>query len=237
MTIRKWICFLMIFLGTPISIWIGKYVFADRMYYVISTMILFGAMLAFAIRYEMLRPRLREIMLVVVLVVIATAGRAIFFMLPHFKPVAAIVIISGAALQAETGFLIGAMTAFVSNFFYGQGPWTPWQMLAFGMLGFFSGIFFSGKRNELKHNKMVLSVFGGVVTLFIYGMIMDTATAIMVMEKPAWRMILPYYVSGFWFNVIHAVSTIIFLLALGEPMFKRLDRIKRRYGMLCRTDI
>lgn len=63
-------------------------------------------------------------------------------MLPQFKPVAAIVIISGVAFGGETGFLVGAITAFVSNFFFGQGPWTPWQMFSFGIIGFLAGIMF-----------------------------------------------------------------------------------------------
>lgn len=230
--IKSAFCLLPILLGVPISIFVGITFFQDRMYYAIAMLILMCSFGAFVMRVELRRPKLREIMLVVVLVGIATAGRAIFFMVPNFKPVAAIVIISGIALNAETGFLIGAMTAFVSNFFYGQGPWTPWQMFAFGMLGFLAGAVFRGKRNEWKENRWILCGFGGMVTLLVYGLIMDTSAAIMASNPVNKNILFAYYVSGFWFNLIHAVSTIVFLLVLGKPMFRRLDRIKRRYGML-----
>jgi hypothetical protein len=80
--------------------------------------------------------------IIAVLCGIAVAGRAAFFMLPQFKPVVAIVIIAGASLGAESGFIVGALSGFVSNFIFGQGPWTPWQMFAFGMIGFIAGLLF-----------------------------------------------------------------------------------------------
>ena len=64
-------------------------------------------------------------------------------MTPQVKPCAAIIIITGIALGKKAGFLTGAMTAFVSNFFMGQGPWTPWQMVAFGLLGYIFGTAYS----------------------------------------------------------------------------------------------
>jgi uncharacterized membrane protein len=124
------------------------------------------------------------------------------------------------------------MAAFVSNFFFGQGPWTPWQMLSFGLLGLSAGLFFSGRRAHLKNNPIILAAFGGVVTLVLYGLLMDTASALMYMEKPTKSALLALYVSGFPFNLIHAASTVIFLLLLGRPMLRKLERIKRRYGMM-----
>lgn len=68
-------------------------------------------------------------------------------MLPQFKPCVAIIIITGIMLGKQSGFfLCGALTAFVSDFFFGQGPWTPWQMFAFGIIGFISAIVFSKKK-------------------------------------------------------------------------------------------
>ena len=94
-------------------------------------------MLPFFFLFENRRPQARELVVIAVLCAIGVAGRAAFFMVPQFKPVAAVVILAGVCFGAESGFLVGAMTAFVSNFFFGQGPWTPWQMFAFGLDRFF----------------------------------------------------------------------------------------------------
>lgn len=87
------------------------------------------------------------------LIAVATAGRAAFFMLPNFKPVLAIVIISGAALGKESGFLVGAMSAFVSNFLFGQGPWTPWQMIAMAVVGYLAGLIFHRCPDKFQENR------------------------------------------------------------------------------------
>ena len=92
-------------------------------------------MLPFFLVFENRRPQAREVVVIAVMAALAVAGRAAFFMLPQFKPTAAIVIIAGVGLGAEAGFLTGALAGFVSNFFFGQGPWTPWQMFAFGIPG------------------------------------------------------------------------------------------------------
>ena len=75
--------------------------------------------------------------------------------MPQFKPVVALVIIAGVCFGGETGFLVGAVTGFVSNFFFGQGPWTPWQMFALGIVGFIGGILF--KKGFLRKDVLYIS--------------------------------------------------------------------------------
>ena len=123
-------------LAVPLTIYIGLFYLGDRKYYFTSLMIILESMLPFLFLFEKRRPKARELVVVGVLCAMAVAGRSAFFMLPQFKPVLAIVIVSGVCFGAETGFLVGAVAAFVSNMFFGQGPWTPWQMFAFGMIGF-----------------------------------------------------------------------------------------------------
>ena len=117
---------------------------------------------------------------------IAVAGRTAFFMLPQFKPVVAIVIISGVAFGGEAGFLVGAVTGLVSNMFFGQGPWTPWQMFVFGIIGFLAGVLF--RKGFLRRNPISLSIFGGLATFFIYGGIMNPASVLMLQAKPVKEM-------------------------------------------------
>ncbi|MEG2639139.1 MAG: hypothetical protein RR992_06475, partial [Clostridiales bacterium] len=109
----------------PATIAFGMLFLEDRRYYVISLLIIFETMIPFFMVFENRKPQARELILIAVIAAIAVAGRAAFFMVPQFKPVVAIVIIAGVCLGAETGFLVGALTALVSNFFVGQGPFTP----------------------------------------------------------------------------------------------------------------
>ena len=121
--------------------WIDR-VFGPRKYYLISLVIVLYALLPFFMAFEGRKPEVRELVVLATMIALATAGRAAFFMTPSFKPIIAIVIISAIAFGAEAGFLVGSMTMLVSNFLFGQGPWTPWQMFAMGFIGFLSGILY-----------------------------------------------------------------------------------------------
>ena len=131
-----------VLLTIPLTVLAGIYFLEDRKYYFISLLIIFEIMVPFCMMFESGKPRARELVLISVLCAITVSGRAAFFMIPQFKPVAALVIVAGICFGGETGFLVGAVSGFVSNFFFGQGPWTPWQMLSMGMIGFVSGMLF-----------------------------------------------------------------------------------------------
>lgn len=187
-------------------------------------------MLPFAFVFEKRTPKARELMLIAVLAAIAVAGRAAFFMLPQFKPVVAIVIITGVSLGAEAGFLVGALTGFVSNFFFGQGPWTPWQMFCFGIIGFLAGILF--KNGKLKSSKPSLCLYGGLSTFFIYGGIINIGSLLMFTADFSWKALVATYISGFWFDIVHAIATVFFLYMISQPMIEKIDRIKVKYGLI-----
>jgi energy-coupling factor transport system substrate-specific component len=220
----------MILIMIPATIFFGMYFLDDRKYYVVSLVIICLTMVPFFMVFEDRKPQARELILIAVLIAIAVAGRAAFFMLPQFKPVVAIVIISGVCLGGEVGFLVGAMTGFISNFFFGQGPWTPWQMFCFGIIGFLAGVLF--QKGLLKKNRLQLCIFGGLAAFFIYGGIIDIWTILMFTPDPAWETAALVYGTGFWFNLIHAVATVIFLFFLANPMIEKLERIKIKYGLV-----
>jgi len=142
----------------------------------------------------------------------------------------ALVIIAGVCFGGETGFLVGAVTGFVSNFFFGQGPWTPWQMFAFGIIGFVAGILF--KKGFLRKTKASLCIFGAVTTFVIYGGIMNPASVIMWQDKITMGMIMSAYLTGIPFDLIHALSTAFFLWFISEPMIDKFERIKVKYGLI-----
>lgn len=227
---RTLVSAILILIIIPATILFGVFVLEDRKYYFISMLIILYTMLPFFMVFEGRKPQARELVLIAVIVAIAVAGRGAFFMIPQFKPVVAIVIIAGVALGAETGFLVGALTGFVSNFFFGQGPWTVWQMFCFGIIGFIAGILF--QKGLLKENKASLCTFGGLATFFIYGGIINIGSVLMGTSDFNIHTLVAAYMTAIWFDLIHAFSTVFFLYVIGKPMLEKLERVKIKYGLI-----
>ena len=221
---------ILILMTIPLTIYIGIFYLGDRRYYFISLMIILQTILPFMLAFESRKPRTAEIVIISVLSALGVAGRCAFSMLPQFKPVLAIIIISGICFGAESGFLVGSITAFASNMFLGQGPWTPWQMFAMGIIGFIAGVLFG--KGFLRKTKGSLCIFGGLSTVLVYGGIMNPASVIMYQPNPTWDMILSSYALGLPYDIILAISTVVFLWFTAEPMIEKLDRIKVKYGIL-----
>lgn len=234
---RTWLAVAVILLAVPLVIFFGIYFLGERSNVFIGLCIVCLAMLPFMMVFESRKPQARELLIIAVMAGIAVVGRMAFFMLPQFKPTTAIVIIAGMGLGPEAGFLTGAVSGLVSNFFFGQGPWTPWQMFAFGIIGFLAGLLFHKNKwlNLLNKNVklVIVCLYGGIATLCIYGFIMDFSGILtMTANGITWEALLAKVVSGFLFNLIHASSTVITLLFLSQPMEKKLNRIKKKYGIL-----
>ncbi|MGM9978956.1 MAG: ECF transporter S component [Clostridium sp.] len=221
---------LLILIVIPLTILFGIFFLNDRKYYVISLLIIIYTMIPFFMVFENRKPKVRELIIIAVLSAIGVAGRGAFFMLPQFKPVVAIVIISGVCFGGEVGFLVGAMTGFVSNFFFGQGPWTPWQMFCFGIIGFLAGVLF--QKGKLKKKKIPLCIFGGLSTFFIYGGIINIGSLLMFSSKFTIKGLIATYISGIPFDLVHSIATVFFLFILSQPMIEKLDRIKIKYGFI-----
>jgi len=220
----------MIFLTIPLTIYLGMILFDQRRFYFISMLVIFQTMLPFALVFESRKPQARELVVIAVLCAIAVAGRAAFFMLPQFKPVIALVIIAGVAFGGEAGFLVGAMSMLVSNILFSQGPWTPWQMFAAGIIGFLAGVLF--RKGLLRRTALSLSVFGGFATFVIYGGIMNPYALLIMQPNPTWQMLIVYYLQGIPMDIVHAVATVTFILVISKPMLEKLDRIKAKYGLV-----
>ena len=216
-------------IAIPLTIALGYFYFGDRRYYLISLLIMAETMLPFFLGFEHRKPQARELILIAVLCAIGVAGRAAFFMLPNFKPVTALVIVSAVALGGETGFLVGALTMLLSNMYFQQGPWTPYQMFAMGIIGLLAGVLF--RKGLLRRDRLSLSVFGFLATLLVYGGIMNPAAMLMYQPTPSRSLLLAYYIQGLPVDLVHAVSTFLFLWLLSGPMLEKLDRIKTKYGL------
>ena len=167
-----------------------------------------------------------------VMISLAVVGRLVLFMVPQFKPCAAIVIITGIMLGKQAGFLSGVMTAFISDMFFGMGPWTLWQMIGFGLIGLISAIIFNQERIEKMGGfaKLILCTYGFLITFLLYGLLMDTATVFMVTDKPKLSTFIATYSAGIVFNMIHGISTFIFLYLMANPLSKKIKRVLVKYG-------
>ena len=218
------------FLAIPLTLWLGLKLGGGRKYLVTSVLIVVETMIPFFVAFEGRKPQARELVILSVLSALAIGGRAVFFALPGFKPVAALVILSGVAFGSEAGFLVGAVTMLVSNVLFGQGPWTPWQMFAMGVLGLLAGILF--RKGLLNRDRLSLSVYGGLSIFVIYGAILNPTSVWMYQAKPTLKMILATCVAGLPADAVHAMSTVFFLWFLSEPMLEKLDRVKVKFGLI-----
>lgn len=217
----------------PITIWVGITKLNDRKYYFISMLILLEAIIPFFFLYEKRKPKARELVTVATMCALAVAGRAAFFMLPNFNAATAMVIISGVAFGAETGFIVGAVTMLTSNFIFGQGPWTPWQMFAMGVLGYLAGVIYRRRSVRKKiFSKLSLCIFGGISCIVVYGGIMNPASVLMYYNDVSLHMIAAAYITGFPFDVVHGTGTVLFLWFAARPFLEKLDRIRTKYGIL-----
>ena len=214
----------------PLCIFLGMKFIHERPYYYISIAIILLSIIPFIVMFEGRKPQARELVTIAVLCTIGVIGKIAFYMIPQFKPTVAIIIISAMALGSQRGFLIGVITAFVSNIFLGQGPWTPWQMFACGLIGFISGFMY--KKEALPKTTVPICIFGFLITLLIYGGIMNPAALIMANDTISMSTLAAYYISGIPYDIIHAASTVIFLIVLAKPMLTKLDRVKKKYGLL-----
>lgn len=185
----------------------------------------------FFFSYEKKKPQAREVVTLAVMSAIAVASRAAFIMVPFFKPMTGIVMIAGMAFGPGAGFLVGAVSAFVSNFIFGQGPWTPWQMFAYAAAGLVAGWLY--KHDVIHESKKILTSFMGLATVvLIVGPILDTCSVFTMGNVITLEYAISIYGSGLIPNLIHGAATFLTLLLLGKPMMEKLNRMKVKYGMM-----
>lgn len=196
-------------------------------YYLIAASILVLSMLPLFISFEKGKHTARELALISSLIAIAVVGRAVFYLIPQVKPIAAVVIVSGACLGAKRGYVVGVFSMFISNFIFGQGIWTPFQMVALGAVGLVSGLILSDKARRLP-----LALVGFVLTFVLYALLVDLSSVLMMTSTYTPQSVLAIYLAGLPFNLAFAGSTAIFLFLFGEPFIRKINRITKKYGII-----
>lgn len=187
----------------------------------------------FFANYEHSRPALRQIMPTLVLAALAAAGRILFAPVPDFKPVSAIAIIAGATLGCRAGFLVGALAALTSNFFFGQGMWTPWQMYAWGLVGYLGGVMArtgAFVRPDGAPRRFALAA-AGLFSGFLYGAVINAYDVLAFVKPLTWEGAALRVAASLPFDAMHGVATAVFLLVLYIPWTRRIDRVVHKFDL------
>ena len=225
----------------------GSLVLRGEHYYLISLAIVMTALLTGLITFEQGRPSAAYLTGIVIFTAIAVGSRCLFAAFPQVKPIAAVVILAGIAMGAEAGFMTGALAMFLSNFYFLQGAWTPFQMVGMGLVGWLAGIIFykrSSSANEdddrqndnrntkfrLRKRTVWIALYGFLSVIFIYGLIVDINTVYFSLgDQPTAEGVLTVYLMGLPLDVVLAVTTTVMLLILEPPIMRRWYRIREKY--------
>ena len=215
----------------PATLFLGTHL-RGRWHYLTSTLVILEAMLPFFLVFETRKPQARELVTIAVMAALAVAGR-VAIPVPNFKAITGIVMIAGMAFGPQAGFMTGAISAFASNFFYAQGPWTPWQMMAYGMGGFLAGLLFCKRSGQKKGTALIgQTVFAFLAVFLVVGPLLDACTIFTTGGKLSWRYAFAVMAAGLPHNLIHAASTAVTVLLLSRPLLAKLSRVKIKYGMM-----
>lgn len=223
---KKWLGYGILCLLIPAVVFGGALIFRDRQYAYITLCVAVLSCLPFFLHFERSANDVKRLILIAVMVALSVAGRMLFAPLQHFKPVTALVIITAMFFGSEAGFLTGALSAVLSNFYFGQGPWTPFQMFSWGMIGFFSGLL----APLLRRSRIALCIWGGIGGV-LYSFLMDIWT---VLWADGYFNLPRYFAaiaSAVPVTAVYVVSNILFLLVLAKPIGKLLARMKTKYAL------
>ena len=234
---RFWLSLAIMVLLVPLAVVL--FTRLKQSFYLSGLTIIVLTIAAFFLHFESRKPQARELVLLAVLCALAVASRAAFGFVPHFKPMLAIVMLTGIAFGPEAGFLCGAISGFASNFIFGQGPWTPWQMFAYGIGGMLAGLFAlcgilkkspRAWRDGGWRDILGLTVFGFLCILLVVGPLLDTSTFFMAGFSASSP--LAIYLAGVPVNCVHGSAVALTMLLFGKPLQDRLRRIQIKYGMM-----
>lgn len=233
--LRALLPWLVVTVLTPATIAVGAFA-GSRSYIIVSVLVVVYSMIPFFVQFEQCKPQARELVALAVMIALTVAARAAFVFVPNFKPMAALVMITGIAFGASSGFLCGSVSMLVSNFIFGQGPWTPFQMLGFGLCGFVFGFLAEHKviprRNWSKRQRVAVSAAGFTFYLVIAGPILDTSSVFWILSSITPEAVIAIYLAGVPMNLAQAIATFITLFLIGNAILSKLERVKVKYGMM-----
>lgn len=210
--------------GCILTVWLGVSIFAEKQYAFISLILAVLSCMFLITGFDKRHMHIRRLVMIAVMTALSVLGRFLFAAVPGFKPMTAIIVLTGMYLGYEAGFLCGAGTALLSNFYFGQGPWTPFQMLAFGLLGLLAGLL--GK--PLKSSRIWLVLYG-IFAGVAYSFMMDVWTVLWAYDGFSVKGYLAALLTAVPYTVAYALSNVVFLLLIRKPFGSRLNRMIVKY--------
>ncbi len=195
---------------------------------ILSWVILLTCIIMFFRNFEAKKTTARDITLLASLTAVAVVGRVIFAAFPSMQPTSFIIIIAAIIFGPQVAMLIGAISPLVSNMFMGQGPWTPWQMLGWALMGLVAGVLF----HKMKVQSQLAKVIFGIISGFVFGVCMDLWFVVAYLQPLNKEAILLGLGAGILFNVIHGVNNGVLMALFGPRLEKILERVKIKFGVL-----
>ena len=220
--LRRALKFILPFLLIPAVIAVGVHISGGRRYIFISLSVAVLSLLLFITSFEKKKIGTRRLTLVAVMTALSVLGRFI----PFFKPVSALTVITAVYLGGESGFLTGALSALISDFWFGLGPWTPFQMFSWGMIGLIAGFL----SVPLKKYRAALIGYG-LLSGVMYSFIMDIWTVLWYNGSLKLTLYAGAILTALPHTLLDSVSNIIFLALFSKPFGEKLERIKYKYGV------
>ena len=200
----------------------GSVLFSEQKHIFVSLVVAFFSLVLFITGFERKMTGTRRMVMVAVMTSISVLGRFI----PFFKPITALTVITAMYLGGEAGFLVGSLSALLSNFYFGQGPWTAFQMLAWGLIGYVAGLI----AERLKRNRALLLTYG-VLSGVAFSLIMDVWTVLWYSAGFDVELYLASITAAIPHTILYAVSNFVFLYFLAKPFGDKLERMKIKYGV------
>lgn len=222
-TVLTWAAVLVV---VPALLFIGVFLWHESRYALVTVLVAAAACVPFFVSFEKCAASTEKLIVMAVMTALSCVGRIVFEPVPGFKPVTAIVVITALYLGPGAGFMTGALSAVLSNFFFGQGPWTPFQMFVWGLLGFIAGLL----NKPLKKSLPLLCVYGALSGA-VYSLMMDVWTVLWAQgsfDAAAYKAAIT---TALPFTAAYAASNVVFLLLLARPIGRKLTRLEVKYGI------
>lgn len=188
-----------------------------------SSIIAITILMVLLLSFEKREHSLNLLVMIATVSSFAAVGRIVFTGIASLQPMTFIVMIAGYTWGSRAGFLIGMIGAFVSNLYLGQGPWTPWQMIGWGLCGVAAGLLGRNQNSFRLIPFLILSALGGL----FFGLIMNVWHWLAFTFPLRWQTLMAVLISSFPLDIVHAVSNVIFAIILGRSFYNVLYRFKK----------
>lgn len=206
---------------------VGVILFNDERYNLIIILLVTLSCLPFYFKYEHNKPKTREVIILTIMIALTVVSRIVFMITPSFKPVTVMVIICGIVFGRVSGFMCGSLSALISDFVFGIGPWTPFQMLIWGIIGYVAGVF----SKQLYKDKYLLYGYS-IICGIGYSLVMDLWSVLAIENSFNFTRYLAIVLTSLPVMLVYIVSNIVFMFLLSKIMFQILKRVKVKYGIM-----